>query len=59
VSALAAVLDRLVTDPALRARLADGALTLADGYAWPELARRVAEVYGSVLARGGPVGAVR
>jgi glycogen synthase len=59
VSALAAALDLLVTDPALRARLADGALTLADGYAWPELARRVAEVYGSVLARGGPVGAVR
>jgi 2-deoxystreptamine N-acetyl-D-glucosaminyltransferase/2-deoxystreptamine glucosyltransferase len=43
--ALAAALDRLVADPALRARLAAGARAHARRYAWPELAARVAAVY--------------
>jgi glycogen(starch) synthase len=45
VAALAAALDRLVTDDHLRARLSAGAAARAQRYAWPPLASRVADVY--------------
>ncbi|MGY1812678.1 glycosyltransferase family 4 protein [Blastococcus sp. SYSU D00820] len=51
VGALAAALDRLVADPALRERLARGARERARGYAWPHLAARVADVYARALGR--------
>ena len=51
VPALTAALDRLVADPALRARLAEGARERARDYSWPHLSTRVADVYRSV--RGG------
>ena len=49
VDALAAALDRVVGDAALRERLAAGARARARGYSWPVLAGRVAEVYVRVL----------
>lgn len=49
--ALAAALDRVVGDAALRARLAAGARARADEYAWPRLAGRVAGVYARLRAR--------
>jgi glycogen synthase len=49
LDALAAALDRLTGDPALRAELAAGARARARRYAWPYLAGRVAEVYAQVL----------
>jgi 2-deoxystreptamine N-acetyl-D-glucosaminyltransferase/2-deoxystreptamine glucosyltransferase len=55
VGALAAALDRLVGDPALRARLAAGARARAPDYAWPALAERVAAVYEAALGRATPV----
>ena len=51
VGALAAALDRLVDDPALRARLAAGALARAPAFAWPALAQRVAAVDAAALQR--------
>ena len=44
-AALAAALDRLVGEPALRARLAAGARARSADYGWPALAARVAAVY--------------
>jgi glycosyltransferase involved in cell wall biosynthesis len=52
VDALAAALDLLVGDPALRGRLAAGARARARAYSWPVLAGRVAEVYQRVLGAG-------
>ncbi|MGY1744276.1 glycosyltransferase [Blastococcus sp. SYSU D00695] len=49
--ALAAALDRVAGDAALRARLAAGAREAAGRYAWPRLAARVAGVYGRVRVR--------
>ena len=49
--ALAAALDRVVGDPALRARLAAGSRERAGQYAWPQLAARVAAVYDRVRGR--------
>ncbi|MGY1672300.1 glycosyltransferase [Geodermatophilus sp. SYSU D00710] len=49
VDALAAALDRVTAEPALRSRLAAGARARAADYAWPALAGRVAEVYDRVL----------
>ncbi|PRY49988.1 glycosyltransferase involved in cell wall biosynthesis [Geodermatophilus tzadiensis] len=49
VDALAAALDRVTGDAALRARLAAGARARAVDYSWPALAGRVAEVYDRVL----------
>jgi 2-deoxystreptamine N-acetyl-D-glucosaminyltransferase/2-deoxystreptamine glucosyltransferase len=49
VDALAAALDLLVSDPALRHRLAAGARARARTYAWPHLAGRVADLYARVL----------
>jgi 2-deoxystreptamine N-acetyl-D-glucosaminyltransferase/2-deoxystreptamine glucosyltransferase len=54
VGALAAALDRVAGDPALRVRLAAGARERARGYAWPVLARRVAGVYAAVTGRAAP-----
>jgi glycogen(starch) synthase len=51
VPALTAALDRLVADPVLRARLAQGALERSRHYSWPHLSTRVADVYRQV--RGG------
>ncbi|MFQ1001291.1 glycosyltransferase family 4 protein [Modestobacter sp. SSW1-42] len=45
VPALTAALDRLVADPALRSRLAEGARERSRHYSWPHLATRVADVY--------------
>jgi 2-deoxystreptamine N-acetyl-D-glucosaminyltransferase/2-deoxystreptamine glucosyltransferase len=53
--ALAAALDRLVADPALRERLAAGARARARDYAWPQLAARVAAVYAGVRGARLPV----
>jgi 2-deoxystreptamine N-acetyl-D-glucosaminyltransferase/2-deoxystreptamine glucosyltransferase len=52
--ALAAALDRLVADPALREHLASGARAHADRYAWPRLAARVAAIYSDVRERQAP-----
>jgi 2-deoxystreptamine N-acetyl-D-glucosaminyltransferase/2-deoxystreptamine glucosyltransferase len=49
VDALAAALDRVVAEPALRARLAAGARARSADYGWPALAARVAGVYDRVL----------
>ncbi len=51
VDALAAALDRVVAEPALRARLAAGARDRAADYGWPALAARVAAVYDRALGR--------
>ncbi len=56
MGALAAALERLVTEPALRARLAGGARRHAADYAWPALAARVAGVYAWVTGRDAPTG---
>jgi glycogen synthase len=48
VAALAAALDRVVAEEALRRRLAQGAGTVAADYRWPVLAARVADVYAAV-----------
>jgi glycosyltransferase involved in cell wall biosynthesis len=53
--ALAAALDRLVADPALRERLAAGARARARDFAWPQLAARVAAVYAGVRGARLPV----
>ncbi|HET9828210.1 MAG TPA: glycosyltransferase [Nocardioidaceae bacterium] len=49
VTALAAALDELVADPGRRERMCRAARRRATGYSWPDLARRVASVYGDVL----------
>jgi glycogen(starch) synthase len=49
VDALARALDRLVADPALRSRLAEGARDRSQAYSWPHLAGRVADLYARVL----------
>jgi phosphatidylinositol alpha-mannosyltransferase len=48
-AALAAVLERLLDDPARRAELARRAATVVAGYDWPVLAQRVVEVYDSAI----------
>ncbi|WP_336027218.1 glycosyltransferase [Geodermatophilus sp. FMUSA9-8] len=47
--ALAAALDRVVAEPALRTRLAAGARARSAEYGWPALAARVAAVYDRTL----------
>jgi glycosyltransferase involved in cell wall biosynthesis len=49
VDALAAALDRVTAEPALRSRLAAGARARSADYGWPALAGRVAAVYDRVL----------
>ncbi|WP_369258687.1 glycosyltransferase family 4 protein [Geodermatophilus amargosae] len=49
VDALAAALDRVTADPALRARLSAGARARSADYAWPALSARVAAVYERLL----------
>ncbi len=48
-AALADKLALLLSDPALRERLAEQALTVAQQYAWDNIAARVMALYGSVL----------
>jgi glycogen(starch) synthase len=55
VAALAAALDRLVAETGLRARLAAGAGSRVQAYAWPHLAARVAAVYQAVRKRRAPL----
>lgn len=51
-AALAAGIDRLLADPALRARLARrGREQVVQTYSWPQIARATADAYQEVLAR--------
>ena len=52
--ALATALLRLADDPALRARLAEGARTAAARVAWPALAAETIDVYRETFAGRGP-----
>jgi glycogen synthase len=54
VDALAAALDRLVADPALRERMCRAAKERAARYAWPDLAAQVRAVYEALLPRREP-----
>ena len=49
-----AALLRLADDPALRARIAQGAGVIAAWIAWPALAAETREIYESVFADGAP-----
>ena len=49
-AALARAINRVLTEPATAARLAEAALRTAKEYTWPALARRVARVYQEVTA---------
>jgi glycosyltransferase involved in cell wall biosynthesis len=51
-AALAAVITRLLADPAERARLSEGGLATAAQYAWPIILDRVAAFYESLAAAG-------
>ncbi|NJC72713.1 glycosyltransferase family 4 protein [Planosporangium thailandense] len=56
VKALAAVIDRLLDDPAGRRALVDRAADVVAGYDWPVVAARVLEVYTTAIeATGGVV----
>ncbi len=48
-AALGSALDRLAADPALRRRLAAGALAKAAGFSWPEVAARFVGVYEAAI----------
>jgi glycosyltransferase involved in cell wall biosynthesis len=52
--ALAAALIRVMDDPALRARLAQGAKAAAARITWPALAAETREIYGSLYADTAP-----
>lgn len=45
---LAGALGRLLHDPAGRARLAEGAARLGEAFRWPEVGRRIVELYAQV-----------
>ena len=51
-AALAAAISRVLADPAAAAGLAAAARRTADAYAWPDLARKVLEVYQGVTGPG-------
>jgi glycosyltransferase involved in cell wall biosynthesis len=57
-AAPAAAISRVLADPAAAARLAAVARRTAAGYAWPDLARAVLQVYRHVTgpASGGAAG---
>jgi glycogen(starch) synthase len=57
-AALAAAISQVLTDPAAAARLSAAAQHTAAGYAWPDLARKVLDVYWQVTGpgRGGAAG---
>ena len=46
---LAAAVERVMTDPELRLRLAQGAIQLSKQFTWDAIARRHLEVYGKLL----------
>lgn len=48
---LAATVERLLADPAERARLAEGARAAAVHFSWPRIAERAAEMYERALER--------
>ena len=50
--AWASVIARVLTDPALEARLSRGSLATAESLGWPELARRHLDLYDHLLERG-------
>jgi glycosyltransferase involved in cell wall biosynthesis len=52
--ALAEVLDRLLDDPALRARVAAGGAALVADRRWPRIAEAHRALYGQVLAGENP-----
>ena len=52
--ALASALIRVMDDPELRARLAQGAEAAAARIAWPALAAETREIYGSLYADAAP-----
>jgi glycogen synthase len=51
-AALAAAISQVLADPAAAARLSAAARRTAAGYAWPDLARQVLEVYRQVTGPG-------
>ncbi len=51
VEAIAAGLQRLVTEPALRSELATAGLERAKGFAWPATARATRQIYDRLLVR--------
>ena len=51
VDALAGALDALVADPGCRLRMGSAARQRAAGYSWPDLARRVAQLYDDLVPR--------
>jgi hypothetical protein len=55
-TALAAALERLVVDPALRARLGAAGQARAHDYTWERVTKRLAEYYTEILERRGATG---
>jgi glycogen(starch) synthase len=53
-AALAAAIGQILADPAAAARMSAAARRTAAGYAWPDLARQVLEVYQQVTERQAP-----
>ncbi len=51
-AALAAAISRVLADPAVAAGLAAAARRTADAYAWPDLARKVLDIYKRVTGPG-------
>lgn len=47
----AAAVDKIVSDPALAARLSEGAVTWAERFSWEATALRLLELYGGVIER--------
>jgi hypothetical protein len=54
IDTLAAQLQRLVDDPALRTRLADAAAPLRERLTWPRVTDELEQVYASLVARRHP-----
>ncbi|MBV9206022.1 MAG: glycosyltransferase [Actinobacteria bacterium] len=50
-AALAGAIDRILAEPGTAARLAAAARDTAERYAWPALARQVAQIYQTVTAK--------
>ena len=51
VQTLAAHLERVIAEPALRARLRDGAAELRDTLRWPRVADELSDVYSELVSR--------
>ena len=54
-AALAAAIERLLADPALRERLAGNASRTVDEYRWDRVARRVLDHYAAAMERAAPL----